>query len=214
MSDCCDPNGLSGVFTAQRADADARGYRSRGVDAAGGRVVRFLESAGVAGARVLDIGGGVGALALEALARGAAHAENVEISPHYEAAARELAVEKGVADRVTRHVADFVVTESRIAPADFVIVHKVVCCYGDMPALVGAAARHARRALLLTFPAERWWIRVGMRLFGGVPALFRSRFRLYFHEPAAIKREAERAGLRVAADARGLFWQFLAMERR
>src|SRR5919197_4337886 len=187
------------MFNERRAEADARAYRRRGLDPQARRIVRFASERGLAGTTLLEVGGGVGALALELVAAGVTRAENVEASPYYEPAARALADEKGLSDRVTRHVADFVAAERSIAPADIVVLHKVVCCYGDMPAMVGAAARHARRSLLLTFPAGRWWIRAGLRTASAVQRVFRARFRVHFHEPSAIRREAELAGLGVAA---------------
>jgi hypothetical protein len=213
MPSCCDPNGLADVFGAARAEADARAYRQRGLDADERRVVAFLAGRGVAGLTLLEVGGGVGALQVDLLRAGAAHARNVEVSPHYESSARELAADSGVLDRVDRVVADFAEAATAVAPADAVILHKVVCCYPDMPALVGPAAERAKRWLLLTFPAHRWWIRAGLRAANAAQTLFRSRFHLFFHEPRAIQEIAERAGLRPVLSRRGLFWQLLALER-
>jgi hypothetical protein len=93
------------------------------------------------------------------------------------------------------------------------VLHRVVCCYPDLPGLLRPAADHARRWLVLTFPAERRWIRWGARLVDIAQRLFRSRFRLFFHEPSAILGIARAAGLRPVLDQRGLFWQTLALER-
>jgi magnesium-protoporphyrin O-methyltransferase len=213
VSSCCDPNGLGDVFGAKRAAADARAYRGKGLDRDERRVVAFLTERGIAGGTVLEIGGGVGAIQVDLLRAGAARARNFEISPHYEAIARELAAEGGVADRVERVVADFVAVAATIPPADAVIVHKVVCCYPDMASLVRSAALRTRRWLVLTYPADRWWIRAGLRAANLAQTVFRSRFRLYFHEPREIQAIAERSGLRPALTHRDMFWQVLAMER-
>jgi len=210
---CCDPNGLSKRFDADTAEADARSYLRAGLDSDERRVIAFLSDRGVAGITVLEIGGGLGAIQVDLLQAGAAHAHNVEISPHYEKSASELAAQSGVADRVERVVADFVTVAAAVPAADAVIMHKVVCCYPDMPDLVRPAAEHTRRWLLLTFPADRWWIRAGMRAVHRVQTLVGSRYRVFFHEPREIRAVAERAGLRPVLDQRGVFWQFLAMER-
>jgi hypothetical protein len=39
-----------------------------------------------------------------------------------------------------------------VAPADLVILHRVVCCYPDYERLLTAAADHARRALVFSYP--------------------------------------------------------------
>jgi magnesium-protoporphyrin O-methyltransferase len=210
---CCDPNGLGNRFGAKGAEADARAYLRRGLDRDERRVVAFLEERGVAGATVLEVGGGVGAMQVDLLRAGATHAYNVEISPHYETSAREIAVQSGVADRVQRVVADFVAVAAAVPPADAVIMHKVVCCYPDMPGLVRPAAERTRRWLVLTFPADRWWIRAGLRAANAVQTLVGSRYRVFFHEPLEIQAVAERTGLHRVADQRGIFWQFLALER-
>jgi len=210
---CCDPNGLSDRFGAETAEADARSYLRRGLDSDERRVIAFLKERGIAGATVLEIGGGVGAMQVDLLQAGAARAHNVEISPHYEKSAGELAAQSGVTDRVERVVADFVAVSAVISAADAVIMHKVVCCYPDMPDLVRPAAEHSRRWLLLTFPGDRWWIRAGMRAANRVQTLVGSRYRVFFHEPREIRAVAERAGLRPVLDQRGVFWQFLALER-
>ena len=213
MPSCCDPNGLARVFDARRAARDARDYRRKGLDQDARRIVDFLKARGVASGTVLEIGGGIGALEIELLRAGAARASNVEISDAYEPAARQLATDAGVVDRIDRRVVDFATDHADIGAADAVVLHRVVCCYPDMPALVRPAAERARRWLVLTFPAERWWVRAGVRLLNAGQVIFRSPFRVFYHEPSAILRIARDAGLRPLQTRQGLFWQLLALER-
>jgi magnesium-protoporphyrin O-methyltransferase len=213
MTSCCDPKGILRVFNEAEARKDARGYRRSGLDAEGRRVVDFLLTHGARGANVLEVGGGIGAIQIELLRAGAAHATNVELSPAYETIASELATEHGVADRIDRRVADFAVDHAGVGPADAVVLHKVVCCYPDMPGLVRPAAERARRWLVLTFPVDRWWVRAGLRLVNFGMAIFRNPFRAFVHDPRAMVEIAERAGLRTAATHRGPVWQLLALER-
>jgi magnesium-protoporphyrin O-methyltransferase len=213
MASCCDPNGLSRVFGKDQAKADARSYRRRGLDREAREIVDDLVARGIAGATVLEVGGGVGAIEIELLREGAASAENIEISPGYEATARELASERGLASRMGHRVADFATDHDAVAPADVVIMHKVVCCYPNMPALVRPAAERARRWLVLTFPAAHWWIRMGLALMNAGQALTRSSYRSFFHEPRTILAIAREAGLRPVLLRRGLIWQVVALER-
>jgi hypothetical protein len=39
-----------------------------------------------------------------------------------------------------------------VEPADMVVLHRVVCGYPDYERLLGAAADHARRALVFSYP--------------------------------------------------------------
>jgi len=204
VTSCCDPNGLSGVFDAGRAASDARRYRRKGLTRETRTIADLLIARGIGGATILEIGGGIGDLQVELLRAGAARATSVEISAAYESTARELATELGVDDRIEHHLADFAREPARIDPADAVILNKVVCCYLDMPGLV---------RLVLAFPADRWWIRIGVRVASVLQATFRRPFRVFFHEPAAIVAIAREAGLREAASRRGIFWQVQMLER-
>ena len=162
---------------------------------------------------MLEIGGGVGALEIELLRGGAERATNVELSPAYEEEAASLLREAGLEGRVERRVLDFAMKHGDVPAADVVVMHRVVCCYPDVDALVGPAAAKARRALALTFPRDTWWMRVGvwsanlwMRISGRA-------FRSYVHDPARIFAAAAAHGLAQTRTHHGLIWQLAAFER-
>lgn len=73
----------------------------------------------LAGARVLDLFAGSGALGLEALSRGAAHTTFVELSPASLAALRANIDALGVADRVTVRRGDAMRYVGRLEPGAF-----------------------------------------------------------------------------------------------
>ena len=164
---------------------------------------------------MLEVGGGVGAIQLELLKAGAARTMNVELSAGYDAAAAELLAEARLEASVDRRIGDFVAIAGELEPADdVVLLHRVVCCYGDVDALVGAAAQRARRSLVLTYPPEGALAKVavaGFNLFAvaaplGVPHLC--------WPVAAITRAAEAQGLtRVVEERASLAWRWAAFER-
>ena len=162
---------------------------------------------------VLEIGGGVGALYIELLKRGGSRAANIELTSSYEAVAGELLAETGLADRVSRRLGDFVAIAGTTPSADVVLMQRVVCCYPDVDALVGAAASHTRRLLVMSFPVERWWIRLGALFGNTLLALRRDTFRAYVHPLGRIIGAAERQGLRLVAREPGLLWQVVTLER-
>ena len=210
---CCGGEGAREFFTERMARRDARRYRAKGLDTHARRVVDFLRSRGIDGSDVLEVGGGTGTIQLELLKAGAGRTINVELSPAYEAEASALAAEAGVGDRVERLLGDFVERASALDAADSVVLHKVVCCYPDHRALVGAAGDRARRHVVLTFPRDSWWVRVAFRAVNAVDLMRRQSFRAYVHPPAAILATAEERGFRAVAAHRGAFWQFAALER-
>ena len=206
---CCPPRGAE-PFTEKLAKRDLRRLRRRGLDAT---TLALVEAVAPEDGTVLEIGGGIGALHLELLRRGASRATNIELSPAYEGAAATLVEERGARERVERRVLDFTRDAELVEPADVVVLNRVVCCSPDVDGLVGAAAAHTRRVLGLTFPVDAWWTRLGARLMNAGARLLGWEWRFHVHPPAAIAAAAERHGLRRARDARRRVWCIAVFER-
>jgi 2-polyprenyl-3-methyl-5-hydroxy-6-metoxy-1,4-benzoquinol methylase len=213
VSNCCSPKGYRWVFSARRATAEAKRYRRRGLDRTSRRIVELVEQQPVDGSMLLEVGGGVGAIQIELLRAGAAHAVNVELTPTYERAAQQLLGESGLEGRVERKLMDFAEQADQVDAADIVIMNRVVCCYSDMPRLTGAAAAHARSALLLSFPKRTWWTRVLLGLANIMLRVTRRQFHIFLHKPKEILATAERAGLHTTLVRSGFFWTVAALRR-
>jgi magnesium-protoporphyrin O-methyltransferase len=213
VSCCRPPRGYTSLFSKRAARRDAKRYREDGLDDTGEEMVAFLRDRGISGASVLEVGGGVGALHLELLKAGAARATNLELSPEYEEVAAELAQEAGVSGRVERRLGDLVADPGLAGEADAVLMHRVVCCYPDYDALVGAAAERTRRYLAMSFPRSRLLIRAGMGAVNLGARLLRWEYRTWVHPPEAIVAAAERRGLTLAAESSGRIWQVAVLER-
>ena len=213
MAGCCTPSGYRKIFDAKAARRDVRKYRRRGLDKAARRIVDFLAVRGVDGDSVLEVGGGIGAIQLELLRAGAVRATNVELSPEYEPLAEELLREAGLEERVERRLGDFVRDADELEPADDVVLHRVVCCYPDPEALVGAAADHARRRLVLSFPPDTSLFRGGSAVLNAFLALTRTEFRTFVHPHGAILGTARACGLEPALEARTPMWRIVGFER-
>lgn len=193
---CCDHcRDAEYLFDERDAQQRLARYRRRGPEGTTRRLVEAVRAAGVRDATLLDVGGGVGVVHHELLRAGAAEATDVDASAAYLAAARGESAREGHAERVHYVHGDFVALAPGIAPADIVILDRVVCCYPDMPALVGAAAAHAGRLLGLVYPRDTWWVRLGIRLINTGLALQRTAFRVYCHPTAAVDAVVRRAGL-------------------
>jgi 2-polyprenyl-3-methyl-5-hydroxy-6-metoxy-1,4-benzoquinol methylase len=211
---CCPPKGYTKLFSKRAARRDAKRYRRDGVDETAQDMISFVRGRGIEGTSVLEIGGGVGAIQLELLKAGAAQATNLELSPEYEEVARELAREQGVADRVERRLGDVVSQPDLAGEADAIVMHRVVCCYPDYDALVGAAAERARRVLVMSFPRPRLLIRLGMGAVNLAARMLRWEYRTWVHPPEAVVAAAERRGLALAYETRGTIWQVAGLERK
>ena len=201
------------MFDEKSAARDLQRYRRKGLSNTARRLVEVLESKGLRGASIIDVGGGIGVITVELLTRGAARAVSAELVSAYEPAASELLEERGLSGRVDRRVLDFAHESAEIPAADVVVLHRVVCCYADAPALVSAAAAHAERVLAMTFPPDRWWWRLAVRIANAWLRARASGFRAFVHKPSLIDRIAREAGLQVGYRHVGLTWQTVIYER-
>ena len=191
----------------------ARRYRKRGLDKTARRIVEFLETQGVEGGTVLEIGGGVGEIQIELLKRGARRTVNLELSAAYEGEAQALLAEAGFADRVERRRLDIAVAPESVEPADAVVLHRVVCCYPDYERLLGAAAGRAGRLLVFSYPRRnpmsRLWVagqNLAFRVMG-------KEFRPFAHPPAAMLDVLRARGLDIAYAHKRLVWQVSGLAR-
>jgi spermidine synthase len=213
MSSCCARHGQEELFSRRTAKRDAERYRRKGADAMARSLARRAGARGLAGASVLEIGGGVGQVLLELLRAGAARGEVVELVPSYEEHANALAAENGVADRARFRTADVVADPDAAEPADVVVLNKVVCCTPEGVRLAGVAAGLARRTLVLSHPREVWWARAAFGAFNLGFRLMRRRFRVFVHPRAALDAAVAAHGLGLASAKDGPLFRIAAFER-
>jgi 2-polyprenyl-3-methyl-5-hydroxy-6-metoxy-1,4-benzoquinol methylase len=213
MEGCCCPRDYGRFFSKRFARRLAKKYRKRGLDKTARNMADFLEERGIEGATVLEIGGGVGEIEIELLKAGATRAQNLELSPAYGEEAGTLAEEAGVGGRVDWRIHDVAEDPEAVEPADIVVMHRVVCCYPDYERLLGAAADHARRALVFSYPPRNVLSHIFYRVFNLVMRLMGSGFRGFAHPPDAMLAVLERRGLRQTYEHHGRIWQVAGHER-
>jgi magnesium-protoporphyrin O-methyltransferase len=213
MSGCCEPGHYEKLFNEKQARRNLRRYRRKGLDRMAQSLVTSLQDLGVEGARVLEIGGGIGAIQVELLGAGASDAVNVEISSGYESAARQLLADTEFEGRAHRVIADFVEEANDLEPSDVVVMNRVVCCYPDMERMVTAAADKTQRALAISLPRDRWFMRMNVRLIAAWSRLRRSEFRFFVHKPAAIVATARSQGLELVFEDDDTAWQAMVLVR-
>ena len=213
MASCCPSRDYRRFFNQRFARRLANRYRKRGLDPTAQTMVQFLQELGIEDASILEIGGGVGEIQIELLKLGAARAQNLELSPDYEQQARMLAGQAGVQGRLDWRIHDLAQDPAAVVPADLVILHQVVCCYPDYERLLGAAADHARRALVFSYPPRNALSRAFYGVFNLVMRLTRSSFRGFAHPPGAMLGVLEDHGLRRTYGRRSRIWQVAGLER-
>ena len=201
------------MFTAKEARKVLRRYRKKGLTTLERQMVASVPTEALHGARVLEIGGGIGTMQAELLAGGADRGEIVELVSAYEPYARELARDKGIEHRSTFRIADVLEGPETLAPADVVILNRVVCCSPDGVRLTGAAARLADRMLLLSYPRDRFLVRIGGRMMNFVLWIMKRSFRVFLHPRESLYAAAQAEGFVLAETGQAFAWEFAALRR-
>jgi len=204
---CGQCQGIESEFDTRLAQRELRRYRRRGPTRSTKLLLEALEPALTPDSTLLDIGGGVGAIHHEMLDAGAVSAVHVDASPAYIAAASEEATRRHHLESVEFIQGDFVTLAPGIAPVEIVTLDRVICCYPDMPTLVGAAADKAQRLLGAVFPPDVWWMRIAVRCVNYVMRLRESEFRVFAHPTDAIEAVLKEHGLDRATQRRTLLWE-------
>lgn len=186
---CCQGQcvGIERQFNARQAQRELRAFQKKGPSRTTTLLVQALREQGVEGLTLLDIGGGIGTIQHLLLAAGVPRATDVDASTGYLAAARAESERQGQADRVRYLHGNFVEIADQIAPADIVTLDRVICCYPDMPALVGQSAAKAGKLYGVVYPRDVWWMRLGVIFIDFMLRLRRFPFQVFVHHTAAVE---------------------------
>lgn len=190
----------------------SRSKKKRTVASVTAPLLAALEEAGIRDRSVLDVGCGIGDLAIEAVTRGAARASGVELSPKAVDEAQRLAAERRVADRTSFQLGDG--SKVRLPQSDVVVLNRVFCCYPDVDALLENSLSAARDVYAFTTPPStglpgglvrlktrlsNLWYRLRDRKFQG--------FRVFVHDVGKIDARVRAAGFRpIRSERRRVVW--------
>lgn len=213
MSDCCDPASYGRFFDSKEAERRLKRYRRRGLDGMARRLLSYLRGRDPEGRTVLEVGGGIGDFQIELLKAGAAGAVNIELSPEYEESARELSGALSLTGRIERRLGDFVEQRDEVAPADIVVLNRVICCYPWMERMMEASVSKTRWLLAIAVPRDRVVSRVMVVVSNAVLRLGGHDFESYVHSVDRMEAIASHAGLTRVFVKKGLVWQGLVFER-
>ena len=187
MSTCCCHAESAGKFFSFFARRARKRFERKGLEPTQKQLMAGLEQAGIQGARLLEIGCGVGHLHQSLLEQGASVAVGVDIAPMMLSEAKNWADERALGDRVKYVEGDFMAVDENIDSADICILDKVVCCYPDAQGLVQRSLAKTSRVYGLTYPRDRWFTRLGTGAIACLLWLVRSNFRPYVHDPGQIE---------------------------
>ena len=201
------------------ASQNAARARKRGTVAPITRhLLAALEGQGLENRTVLDLGCGVGDLALATLAHGAASADGIDLGQEAIEAARSLAEERGLADRATFSVGNGAVKP--LSRHDVVALNRVLCCYPSVDQLLANSLAAASDVYVYTAPIHTGPMGLFNRVSIGIGnAWFRLRerkfqgFRAFVHDLDTVDRTIAEAGFRKAHGAHRRRWQLAVFTR-
>jgi len=192
-------------FNVAKAAAELQAYRTGRLGLTSRLLRDGIVDAELNQGTLIDVGGGVGPLTFELLTRGISRAIVVEASAAYVASAIEEAMRRGFADRTEVVHGDFLRVAGSLPSGDVVTLDRVVCCYPAYERLLEQALSHAERAVALSYPRDRWYVRLGMWLENAKRARG-SGFRTFVHPPMRIQDLIQRAGFTLTRRRMTLMW--------
>lgn len=210
---CCHCDIGDEQFGAKMARRDIDRYRRKGPDATTRQLIAALGERASSGATLIDVGSGIGALSQALLDGPVAHATLVDESSSYQAAAGDLARERGTTERCTFVRDDFVSAQPTLDPADIVTLDRVVCCYPDYESLLESVARTGASWCGFSHPRERWYIKPVIATINLSRWLARSEFRVFIHSEQGMTDVLEANGLRICWEGGTFVWRVAVVER-
>jgi 2-polyprenyl-3-methyl-5-hydroxy-6-metoxy-1,4-benzoquinol methylase len=214
VSTCCVHNRDTGRFFGWFAKRYRKRFARKGLEPSQKHLVTGLTRSGFNGTTLLDIGCGIGYLHQLLLQAGASSAVGVDLSAKMLEEARAQARKQSLAERTDYREGDFVGLADVLAPADIVILDKVICCYPDADALVQRSARLTGRIYAFTIPRDRWTVIFALLASRVLLALIRCGFRSYVHDPAAVDRWLTHEGFVRVFEESTFFWLTRVYSRR
>ena len=230
---CCDHcTDMKSVFDEKSARKQLRKYNKGSTDSATSTLIQFVRPLtthlkhrngtrrteethnGNVELSLLDIGGGIGAIALELFNEGITRVTNVDASPGYQLVAREAAATRNVADRITFVGGDFLDVARDVQEHDIVTLDKVVCCYPNVTDLVRASAQRARTYYVLCYPRNNWMSRLWVGFVVVTMKIRRSAFRPYIHSDETINDVVVGEGFALINEVKLSVWQVRVWERQ
>ena len=198
---------------------DRKAARGDTIGSVTASLLKAITDLGVSGRTVLDVGCGIGDLAIGTVAAGATSAVGFDLSPKAIDRARALARRRGVGDRATFEVGDG--SKLDLPRADIVAINRVVCCYPDADGILERTLAAAASVYAISAPISSGATGVYNRTqnaFWNVIYRLRDRhyggFRTFIHDVERLDARIRAAGFRRAHhERRRVVWDLAVYAR-
>ncbi len=204
---------MEAQFNQKLVERELQKYRKKGPGKPTRKLLEAIQTSGVEGLTLLDIGGGVGAIQSELFKSGLSQATEVEGSSAYLEAAKKEAERQGYLDQINFIQGDFVEMVKELPTADIVTLDKVICCYPDLRTLVGLSSQKAGKIYGVIYPVDTWWMKFGVRIPNFFFKIKHNSFRLYVHPTQAIEALIRKSGLKRKFYCKLFMWHVAVYQR-
>jgi len=208
---CCEME--NNTFGEDEAKANLKDYRKRGPANQTKLILEAVRSLGLKDVDLLDVGGGIGTIHHELLNDVARQATHVDASSAYLKIATEEAKRQGHADQVKFIHADFTDVAAELPQVDIVTLDRVVCCYPNFRGLLKAAAGKSRKAVVLTYPREAWYLKMAISVTNFIQQLRSDPFRVFVHPVHEMESLLNGEGLQKISVRRLFVWEMALYQR-
>lgn len=209
----CFGNTAEQHFTPNVAAKDLQRYRHKGIGPTTRLLRDGLAKAGLIEGALLDIGAGVGALTFELLDLGISRAVVVEASSAYVAVCAKEAARRSRAEAIEFVHGDFLSLAEQLPRVALVTLDRVICCYPSYEPFLEQALRRAEVGFALSYPRDRWYVRVAVWLENAMRSR-KSSFRTFVHPAARMQQIIERAGFELVSRRCTVAWSADVLVRR
>jgi 2-polyprenyl-3-methyl-5-hydroxy-6-metoxy-1,4-benzoquinol methylase len=206
MACCTGPCAAAVHFNPMKAERDLRRYQHHGPDPSTRMLLAELRRSPLQGLHLLDVGSGIGVIAMELAGVGLASVTLADASAGYLEAARRHLASRDASLPTQFFLGDFAATADSLPDADIVTLDRVVCCYPDLEALLRGAAARARQMIAFSYPRHTWYVRAAVVLENSWYWLRRDSFRAFVHSPERMASVLDAAGFVRAARHTTLQW--------
>ncbi len=182
-------------------------YKKSGLSQSSRLLMRFFEEEGITGKRILDLGCGAGAFAVETLKGRAGSVVGVDLSPEMIKTAGQLALANGFVAKAKFQLGNAATMD--LPPSDIVVMDKVICCYPEYGPLLRNAVGTGGGTVGFVVPRDAGLMIGPLRLGVLIMNFFqrrRNQTQFYLHPLSAVDRLLRESGFERKHKAGARFW--------
>ena len=167
-------------------------YKREGLSRSSRILMNWLVGEGVSGKKIVDLGCGPGAFAMETLKNGAASCVGIDLSPAMIRKASELAAERGYQDRAKFELGNAALADLPVS--DVVVMDKVICCYPEADPLLKNASSASGMLIGFIVPRDegvwKWPLRIATYAGNLVQKIRRRKLSWFYIHPLKTINDA------------------------